>query len=107
MQKFLNKWNDKFTKPLKTKIEIIPLNNPFNSDVLRVKVLLDGNPFREAPIFLNASHEESLKTDLDGMASIQLQKGRNIISVTTKVPAKNDPDGDVIYLRASLSFIKE
>lgn len=105
--KFLNKWNDKFTKPLKTKIEIIPLNNPFNSDVLRVKVLLDGNPFREAPIFLNASHEESLKTDLDGMASIQLQKGRNIISVTTKVPAKNDPDGDVIYLRASLSFIKE
>ncbi|MCX7771354.1 MAG: DUF4198 domain-containing protein [Proteobacteria bacterium] len=105
--KFINKWNEKFTEPLDTKIEVIPLNNPIKSENLKIKVLLDKKPLREASIFLNASHEESLKTDKDGLANIPLKKGRNIISVTTKIPSQNDPDGDLIYLRASLSFIKE
>lgn len=105
--KFINKWNDKFINPIKTKIEIIPLNNPFNSDFLKIRVLLDGKPLKEASVFLNGSHEESLKTDNDGMATIPLKRDRNIVSVTTKIPSKNDPDGDLIYLRASLSFIRE
>lgn len=105
--KFINRWNEKFTKALGTKIEILPKTNPFKTDVLKIKVLLDKKPLREASIFLNGSHEESLKTDNRGEANIPIKKGRNIISVTTKVSSDNDPDGDLVYLRASLSFLRE
>jgi len=105
--KYINKWNDIFTKPLKTKIEIIPLNNPLKGENLTVKILLEDKPLKDAPIFLNGAHEESLRTDSDGKANISTRKGLNIISVTTKVPSASDPDGDQIYLRASISFNRE
>ncbi|MCS7215585.1 MAG: DUF4198 domain-containing protein [Thermodesulfovibrio sp.] len=104
--KYLNKWNKKFTKPLGTEIEVVPLNNPFKSDTIKVQVLLRGKVLSEAPIFLNASHEEGLKTDKEGIAEVYLRRGLNIISVTTRVPLEKDPEGDLVYLRASLSFFK-
>lgn len=105
--KFINKWNKKATLPIGTKIEILPLNNPFISDTLKIRVLLDGKPLKESSVFLQGSHNESFKTDKDGIATISLKKGRNIISATTKIPSQNDPDGDLIYLRASLAFVRE
>jgi len=105
--KFINRWNPNFSKPLGDKMEIIPLNNPLNSKNLKIQVLLDKKPLINAPIFLDAEHEERSKTDSGGFAEIQLKNGINIISTTTKVPTSKDPDGDLIYLRASLSFIKE
>lgn len=39
--KYLNVWNEKFSKPLGTEIEVIPLNNPFMS--LKLKFFLKGS----------------------------------------------------------------
>lgn len=52
----------------------------------------------EGPIFFNASLKESLRTDKEGLAQISIR--------TTKVHLENEPEGKVLYLKASLSFIK-
>lgn len=104
--KYLQGWHRTFAEPLHTEMEIIPLNNPFKSKTLKIKVLHKGKPLANVPIYLQASHEEKLKTDAQGLAEIELRKGLNIISSKTRVTTEGDPDADSIYLRASLSFIK-
>lgn len=105
--KYISKWSDMFSKPIGTKIEIVPQKNPLAlkpKDKLPIKVLLDGKPLENAPVFLQASHDEIAKTNKEGIANVELKKGHNIISATTRVPLVNNPDADQIYLRASLSF---
>lgn len=104
--KYIKTWEGVVLQPVGTPIEIVPLNDPLKSDTLRIKVLLNGKPLAGVPVYLDASHEESIRTDAEGTAVVQVKKGLNIISVSTKVPAEKDPDGDLVYLRASLSFIK-
>lgn len=105
--KYIKTWERVAFQPVGTPLEIVPLNNPFRSDTLTIRVLLNGKPLAGAPVYLDASHQESTKTDEEGSAVVQVKKGLNIISVSTKVPAERDPDGDLVYMRASLSFIKK
>lgn len=105
--KYIEKWSDSFSKPIGTKIEIIPLKNPLSikpGEKLPVKVILDGKPLKNTSIFVQASHEEVAKTSEDGVVNIEVKEGHNIISTTTRVPLVNNPDADQLYLRASLSF---
>lgn len=104
--KYIKAWEGSAFKPVGTPIEIVPLNNPIKSDVLHIRVLLNGKPLAGVPVYLLASHQESTRTDDEGNAVVPVKKGLNIISVSTRVPAEKDPDGDLVYLRASLSFIK-
>ena len=105
--KYINDWSDSFTKPLGTKMEIIPLKNPLSlkkGDKLTVKVLLDGKPLENASIYMHGSHEEIAKTNKEGIATLELKNGHNLISSTTRVPYQNNPDADQLYLRASIAF---
>jgi len=106
--KYIETWSNRFAKPLGTKIEVIPLTNPLamkEGDVLEVQVLLDGKPLPNAPISIKGSHSEIGKTDKNGVARIPIGKaGQNVISVSTQVPYKNNPDADQLYLKATLAF---
>lgn len=105
--KYYAKWSDVVSKPIGTKIELTPLKNPLSlkpGNTLEVRVLLDGKPLQNAPIFLHASHNENTKTSKEGIANVTVKKGHNIISTTAKVPLTNNPDADQLYLRASISF---
>ena len=106
--KYIERWSDNFGNPLETRMEIIPLKNPFaikQGQKLPLKVLLDGRPLGNAPVFLHAKHEEFAKTDKHGQVDVVIDPNKmNIISVTTRLPYKDNPDADQLYLRASLSF---
>jgi nickel transport protein len=106
--KYIEKWSDNFTKPLGMKFEVIPLKNPLilkHGDTLPVKVLLDGNPVVNASISVKGSHDETMKTDKNGLANVLIDKsGFNLISATTQVPFVNNPDADQLYLRATIAF---
>lgn len=105
--KYLQQWSDGFTKPIGTKIEIVPQKNPLSlkaGDKLPVKVILEGKPLENASVYVHGSHEEIAKTNKDGVATIELKGGHNIVSSTTRVPFTNNPDADQLYLRASLAF---
>lgn len=105
--KYISTWADSFSKPIGTKIEIVPQKNHLAlkpGDKLPIKVLLDGKPLENAPLFLHGSHDEIAKTNKEGIANIEVKKGHNIVSSTTRVPLVNNPDADQLYLRASVSF---
>jgi len=105
--KYISKWSDIFSKPVGTKIEIVPQKNPLAlkaGDKLPIKVLLDGKALENASVYLHGSHDEIAKTTKDGTANIEIKRGHNIVSSTTRVPFVNNPDADQLYLRASLSF---
>ncbi|MEN3039604.1 MAG: DUF4198 domain-containing protein [Candidatus Kryptonium sp.] len=105
--KYLKQWSKTMSNPIGTEIEIVALNNPFSNNKLRIKVLLQGKPFANAPIYLSGAHEESAKTDEKGEIALGLKKGLNLISTKTRVPLTGDEDADSKYLRASLSFIRK
>lgn len=106
--KYIEKWSDSFAKPLAMKMEIIPLKNPFavkQGEKLPLKVLLDGRPVENAAVFMHAKHDEVAKTDKNGQVDVVVDINKmNIISVTTRLPFKDNPDADQLYLRTSLSF---
>jgi len=106
--KYIETWSKRFTKPLGTKMEVVPLSNPLvlkEGDTLEVQVLLDGKPLPYASMSAKGSHSEIGKTDGNGMARIPIGKaGQNVISVSTQVPYRNNPDADQLYLKAALAF---
>lgn len=105
--KYLSKWSDSFSKPVGTKIEIVPQKNPLvlkSGDKLPIKALLDGKILENAPLFLHGSHDEIAKTNKEGIANVEVKKGQNIVSTTTREPLVDNPDADQLYLRASISF---
>jgi len=106
--KYIAQWSENFTKPLGTKLEVVPMKNPLilkPGDTLSVKVLLDGEPVANASMSVKGSHDETMKTDKDGLANMLIGKsGHNVISATAQVPYTNNPDADQLYLRATLAF---
>lgn len=106
--KYVEKWSDSLSKPIGMRMEIIPLKNPFSlkkGERLPLKVLLDGRPVENAAVFMHAKHDEAAKTDKNGQVDVAVDINKmNIISVTTRLPYKDNPDADQLYLRTSLSF---
>jgi len=101
-----------FSNPVGLVFEIVPQKDPFAAkpgDALPVKVLLDGKPVEGATITNgDAGHSDSKdlpKSDKDGKASVLIEKsGFQLIIASYKVPLKNDPDADALFLGATLTF---
>ena len=106
--KAILKWGDKFSRPLSIKMEIVPLKNPLllkAGDVLPVKVFLDGKPLEGALVNAGGYHKDDLKTDKNGMADVKIERsGHQIITASTKIPLKDNPNADVLSLSANITF---
>jgi len=107
--KYIDAWSNRFSKPLGTKMEVVPLANPLAlkaGDTLPVQVLLDGKPLESASVSTNGAHAEAGKTDKEGVARVVIGKaGPNLVSASTKVPYRDNPDADGLYLKATLAFV--
>ncbi len=105
--KALLAWSEVASKPLiESKIDLIPLENPFELKAgtsLPLKVLYQGRPLPGAEIE-GGDHQKYSTTDREGIVRIPLQKGHQIISVNLKEPLKNDPDADSLIITSTLTF---
>jgi cobalt/nickel transport system permease protein len=88
------------------KLDIIPMKNPFEmkaGDSLPLKVLLGGKPLPGAEV-IGADHAKLGTADNQGLVSIALVKGNNLVTVEYKERIKDDPDADALSLTATLTF---
>jgi nickel transport protein len=106
--KALLHWNNKFSKPLGMKMEIVPLRNPLalkTGDTFDFRVLLDGNPAPGAAVNAGGYHGDEIKTDQDGIARVKIKEaGFQIISASIKTPLKNNENADVLTQSANIRF---
>jgi nickel transport protein len=104
--KILIQWAERFTKPLGMKLEIVPTKNPFllkKGEYLLVTVFYEGKPLEGAKIE-TGYHKELAKTDKNGMASVPVESGINVIVANHLVPIKDNPNADIISLSSTLTF---
>jgi ABC-type Co2+ transport system permease subunit/uncharacterized GH25 family protein len=105
--KALLSWNDFVQKPTgDMKLDIIPLKNPFElkaGDILPIKVLFQGTPLPGETIE-GSEHNKVATTDKDGVATVQLIKGYQVIKVAHKERIKDDPDADLLSVTTTLTF---
>jgi uncharacterized GH25 family protein len=88
------------------KLDIIPLKNPFElkaGDILPIKVFFQGTPLPGETIE-GSEHNKVATTDKDGVASVQLIKGYQVIKVAHKERIKDDPDADFLSVTTTLTF---
>jgi nickel transport protein len=101
-------WHDRFSKPLGGKMELVPLKNPLAlklGDKLPFQVLYAGKPLAGATVAAAGVEKNALKTDPNGRAEVAIKKsGLNIVGATRKTNTPKDPDADVLYETAILSF---
>jgi nickel transport protein len=102
-------WNDRFSKPLGGKMELVPLKNPLAlkaGDKLPFQVLYDGKPLAGATVAAEGVEKDALKTDPNGRAEIVIKKsGLNIVKANIKTPTPNDPDADALIETANIAFM--
>ncbi len=87
-------------------LEIVPLANLFElkaGDLLLIKVFYQGKPLSGADVE-GGDHQRLSTTDREGVTKIPVKKGHQLISVSIKVPLKNDPDADYLSLTSTLTF---
>lgn len=104
--------SDSWSKPLGLRFEIVPQKDPFlikPGDALPIKVALDGKPLEGIVIRSgDGGHSEANslpRSDKDGMANIIIEKrGFQLINAACKIPLKDDPDADILFLSTSLTF---
>jgi ABC-type Co2+ transport system permease subunit/uncharacterized GH25 family protein len=105
--KALLSWSDFVQKPTgDMKLDIIPLKNPFElkaGDILPIKVFFQGTPLPGETIE-GSEHNKVATTDKDGVASVQLIKGYQVIKVAHKERIKDDPDADFLSVTTTLTF---
>jgi nickel transport protein len=98
--------SDTVTKPVGMKFEIVPLENPFMlkaGQLLPIKVLFEGKPIEN--IAVKVGKEEVAKTDIKGLAQIQVgEKGMQIIVMTYRIPTTNNPDADFFSYTTVLTW---
>lgn len=104
--KSLIQWAEICTKPLGMKFEIVPKKNPFSlkkGENLYITVLYEGKPLEGAKIE-TWDHKELTKTDKNGMASVPVESGINVIVAKHFLPLKDNPNADVLSLSTTLTF---
>ncbi len=101
-------WNDRFSKPMGGKMELVPLKNPLAlkaGDKLPFQVLYEGKPLAGVTVAAAGVVKDTLKTDANGRAEVAIQKkGFNLVSATRKTATPNDPDADTLYEAANITF---
>ncbi|MDI6790293.1 MAG: DUF4198 domain-containing protein [Thermodesulfobacteriota bacterium] len=101
---------DVSTKPVGMKFEIIPLINPFTlrtEEFLPIKVLFEGKPL-EGVIIETATHKETIKTDKDGIAKVQVTGQKmQVILAKYRIPAGDNPDADYLSYTTVLTMDKK
>ncbi len=106
--KNLWQWNDRFSKPLGGKMELVPLKNPLLlkvGDTLLFQVLYDGKPLAGATVGAEGVGKDEMKTDPNGRAEVVIKKsGLNVVKATRKTLTPNDPDADVLLETANITF---
>lgn len=104
--KIIMQWAERYTKPLGMKLEIVPANNPFlvkKGEHLLVTVFYEGKPLEGAKME-TGYHKELAKTDKNGVASVPVESGINVIVAKHSVPIKDNPDADTISISSTLTF---
>jgi nickel transport protein len=105
--KCLLTWNDAPLRPAgDALLDIILLGNPWGmtaGDLLPFKVFFRGKATPGIPVE-GRDHERVATTDKDGNGRVRMNKGRQLLSVSYKEPAKDDPDADFITYAATLTF---
>jgi nickel transport protein len=101
-------WHDRFSKPLGGKMELVPLKNPLAlkmGDKLPFQVLYAGKPLAGATVAAAGVEKDALKTDPHGRAEVAIKKkGLNIVGATRKTDTPTNPDADMLYETAILTF---
>jgi nickel transport protein len=105
--KALFAWGSSAQKlPGDPKLDIIPMRNPFDlksGDSLQIRVVCQGKPVPDAEVE-GTDHQKVATTDKDGFTQLPLSKGYQVITVTHKVPLKDDPDADFLSMTMTLTF---
>ena len=105
--KTIFRWSEQFSRPVGTRMEIIPLKNPLTmrqGDTLPIMVLLEGNPVAGAIV---TSHGEltGIRSGKDGRAEVTIGgKGLQVFAAKHKIPLKENPDADLQVFQAYISF---
>ncbi len=101
-------WSDAFLNPIGTKVEIIPLVNPFTikkGDKLPVLVLKDGEAFENAGFETSDYGDLDIKTNKYGIANIPVKNsGLQIIAAVYYADEINDSNVNKITIQSSISF---
>jgi cobalt/nickel transport system permease protein len=87
-------------------IDIIPLKSPLTlgkGESFPLKVLYLGKPLKGAEIE-TGDHDKKAVTDGEGIASIRVLLGHQVVSATKKEKITNDPDADFITITSTLTF---
>jgi hypothetical protein len=87
-------------------LDIVLLKNPFElkeGDSLPIKVLCRGKPMAGVEVE-GRDHDIVSTTDREGMATVRMTGGPQLISVDAKEPIKDDPDADYMSFTATLTF---
>lgn len=95
-------------------LQIVPLENPLTKkagDELDIMVLFKEKPLADTKItsdYVNMSHEQGIKTDTEGKATIIIRnQGLNVIGTSYTEKLKTDPKADEIGFTSTLSFTLE
>jgi nickel transport protein len=105
--KTIFRWSERFTRPVGTRLEIVPLKNPLilkTGENLPIKVIFEGNPLAGAVV---TSHGDptGIRTGKGGCAQVMIEeKGLQVFGAKHKLPLKDDPDADLLILQANLTF---
>lgn len=102
-------------KPLGQDFEIVPQRDPSTlrqGDRCSFWVFLKGTPVEGAAILVGGGHESAtsnqIKTDKDGKAEIQINRGGlQMVKATYAIPTKDDPDADTLAFQATITFLVE
>ncbi len=105
--KILLSWGDWIHQSLnELTLDIFPLKNPFlmkSGERLPLKITYEGKPLGEIDI-LGADHNLLGKTNEMGEFYLPLAQGRQRVTITYRIPLKEDPDADSLHLTTTLSF---
>jgi uncharacterized GH25 family protein len=105
--KGLLSWNDALLRPAgEALLDIVLLENPWGikaGGLLSFKVFFRGKAAPGIPVE-GRDHETVATTDKDGNGRVRMGKGRQLLAVSFKEPAKDDPDADFITYAATLTF---
>jgi len=105
--KTIFRWSEQFTRPVGTRMEIVPLKNPLTlkpGETLPIKVIFEGNPLAGAVV---TSHGEltGIRTGKDGCAQVRIEeKGLQVFAAKHKVQLNGDSDADFQVFQAYISF---
>jgi len=103
--KRINNWNKTLKKPFINKLEIIPRNNLADinvGDKLRLKVLLNGKPVENAPVYYNGKFRGT--TDEEGNINIKIRnKGFQLVEASYDKEI-NSPKADKVIYTTILNF---